>query len=207
MLCIITGSGCIGIDVMFGYRSRKPGNGCRMVPRSSQLCRWLRGLWPDRNPLRRASDRAEAAVVACLAAALLIGVPLTALFAARWSYDADHHTQRVQAAWWQVPAVLLTDASEAPGGPGPLTQHRVLAKWTAPNRTRWTGRIPASQDSRAGTVVRIWVDASGRPTGMPLQDGDAEREATLTAAFAAAGLGLILLGAALLARRMLTAAD
>lgn len=38
---------------------------------------------------------------------------------------------------------------------------------------------------------------------MPLQDRDIERAAALTAALASAGLSLLLLGAALLARRML----
>ncbi len=39
----------------------------------------MRRLWPDRNPLRRAADRAEAAVMAGLLAMFLVGVPLAAV--------------------------------------------------------------------------------------------------------------------------------
>jgi len=39
----------------------------------------VRGLWPDRNPLRRSSDRAEAGIIAGLAAAFLLGAPLIAV--------------------------------------------------------------------------------------------------------------------------------
>ena len=42
---------------------------------------WLRGLWPDRDPFRRASDRAEATVVAAALVIFLIGGPLLALAA------------------------------------------------------------------------------------------------------------------------------
>ena len=38
--------------------------------------RVVRGLWPDRNPLRRTIDRAEAVVVAGLAIVFLAGPPL-----------------------------------------------------------------------------------------------------------------------------------
>ncbi len=37
--------------------------------------RLVRGLWPDHNPLRRRSDRIEAAVAALLLLGLLGGVP------------------------------------------------------------------------------------------------------------------------------------
>ena len=43
--------------------------------------RWLRrvrGWWPDRNPLRRRCDRAEAAIVTVLVAAFLAGALLLA---------------------------------------------------------------------------------------------------------------------------------
>lgn len=174
-----------------------------LVPQPSRFRRWLRGLRPGRNPLRRASDRAEAALVAGLAAALLAGVPLAALSAARSSHDAGVRALHTQAGWRQVPAVLLADAATAPAGPASSPLRRVLANWTAPDGMQWTGRIPAPAGATAGTVLRAWVDASGRPTGIPLQHGQIERQAALAALFAAAGLVLVLLGAAALARRML----
>ncbi len=103
-----------------------------LVPHPSRFRCWLRGLWPDGNPLRRACDRAEAAVVVGLAAALLVGVPLTALSVGLSSYGAGVRAQHAQAAWRQVPAVLLADAPDAaPAGSGSW-RPRVLAYWTAP---------------------------------------------------------------------------
>lgn len=49
------------------------------APGGTPLAMRVRRLWPDRNPLRRASDRAEFAVAIMLLVALLAGVPLTAL--------------------------------------------------------------------------------------------------------------------------------
>ena len=48
--------------------------------------RAVRGLWPDRNPLRRTVDRAEAGVVAALAVAFLAGAPLAAVAAGHYAY-------------------------------------------------------------------------------------------------------------------------
>jgi len=57
------------------------------------VTRVARGLWPDRNPLRRTSDRAEAAMVAVLIAAFLIGAPLIALITWRLTFanNFQHH--------------------------------------------------------------------------------------------------------------------
>jgi hypothetical protein len=52
-------------------------------------------------------------------------------------------------------------------------------------------------------MVGVWVDASGRLTGIPLQHRQVERQAALAAVLAAAGLALVLLGAAALARQIL----
>ena len=52
--------------------------------------RWLRGVrgwWPDRNPLRRRCDRAEAALVTLLVAVFVASAPLLALLAGRQAHD------------------------------------------------------------------------------------------------------------------------
>jgi hypothetical protein len=164
---------------------------------------WLRLLRPDHNPLRRASDRVEAAVVAGLAAALLAGVPLAALSAAWWGYDAGVRTQHAQTSWRQVPAVLLANAATAPAGPGSSALRSVPATWTAPDGARRTGPVRAPVSARAGTAVRVWVDASGGPAGPPFQHGQVVSLAALAALLASAGAGLVLLGAGRLARHML----
>ena len=53
----------------------------RLAVVAAWAVRVLRGLWPDRNPLRRTIDRAEAVVVAGLAVVFLAGVPLAAVSA------------------------------------------------------------------------------------------------------------------------------
>lgn len=58
--------------------------------------RGMRGWWPDSNPLRRASDRAEAAVFAALLAVFLAGAPLAALAAAGWAHHSGQHAEHVQ---------------------------------------------------------------------------------------------------------------
>jgi len=51
------------------------------------LRRWLWGLWPGRNPLRRRCDCAEAVILSGLVAACVIGGPLAAVGAGRWAHD------------------------------------------------------------------------------------------------------------------------
>src|SRR5262249_56389680 len=74
--------------------------------------RWLRrvrGWWPDRNPLRRRCDRAEAALFTVLVAVFLAGAPLLALSAGRWAHDSGPPAGHAQPAGpHQVPAVLRT---------------------------------------------------------------------------------------------------
>jgi hypothetical protein len=144
----------------------------------------------------------EAAVVAWLAAALLAGVPLAALSAGRLSYDAGVSAEHAQQAWRQVPAVLLIDAPDA-APDGPARAAGSLADWTAPDGAQRAGRVPAPPDTRAGTVLRVWVDASGRLAGSPVPRRQVELQAALAGLLAAAGLVLILLGTAALARCVL----
>ena len=75
----------------------------------TRITRWLRGLWPDRNPLRRACDRAEAAIGALLLGAFLIGAPLLALACGQWAASAALRAQDAQRATrYQVTAVIAT---------------------------------------------------------------------------------------------------
>lgn len=141
--------------------------------------------------------------MAGLAIALLAGVPLAALSAARGSYDAGVRAQHAQASWRQVPAVLLASAATAPAGPGGPALRRVPATWTAPDGARRAGPVRAPASARAGTAVRVWVDASGGLAGPPIQHGEVVSLAALAALLASAGAGLALLGGGRLARRML----
>ena len=66
------------------------------------LTRLARALGLDRNPLRRATDRAEAWIRVGLLAVFLIAGPMAALDAGDWAYH-----EGITAA--RAPAVLLCD--------------------------------------------------------------------------------------------------
>jgi hypothetical protein len=171
------------------------------VPRLTG-CGWrLRGLWPDRNPLRRAVDRVEAVLMAGLAAAFLIGAPLVAVAAGQWSYAAGLRVERAQqSAWHQVPAVLLADVpSRGYAGYEP----QVWARWTARNGTQGSGDVDAPAGARAGRTVLVWVDASGRLTGPPLRHEQVKGQVILAVLVALAALGWLLAGAGVIAHHRL----
>jgi hypothetical protein len=154
---------------------------------------WLRGRWPDHNPLRRTSDRVEAAVVA---AALILF-----LFGWHWADSAAHRVQqRQQSAWHQVSAVLLANARPVVDiGYGGVAGAEVRARWTAPDGTARTGDVAAPASAEAGSTVRVWVDQSGAQTGPPLRAQQAAGQAALAAVLAPFALGTVLLCAVSLA--------
>jgi len=69
-----------------------------MPGRPCGLTRLARALGLDRNPLRRATDRAEAWIRAGLLAVFLIAGPMAALSAGHWAYHAGTTTVPVPAA-------------------------------------------------------------------------------------------------------------
>jgi hypothetical protein len=174
----------------------------------ARAARAARGLWPDRNPLRRTVDRVEAAVVGGLVVVFLAGAPLAALTAGHAVYRIWSRTAHAQqAAWHQVPAVLLASVPASGYDDG-----QVSARWTAPDGTRHTGNVPAPAGARAGSTLMVWVDAAGRPTSPPLQLWEVRGQAAAAATLASIAAGLVLLCAgrlahSLLGRRRLAAWD
>jgi hypothetical protein len=172
--------------------------------------RFWRELRLDGNPLRRTCDRTQAVLLACLLSALVVVVPLAAMVAGAQAYSAGLRAERAERAnWRQVPAVLLATAP-ATGSAG--YEVPVRATWTAPDGTRRAGPAAAPPGTPAGRTETLWVDASGRPTGMPLQPvqviGHAIGVAAITAT--AAVFALLCLGALarwVLYRRRLAAWD
>jgi len=149
---------------------------------------WLPRLWrrwrPDGNPLRRTSDRMEAALLAILIAAFLCGAPLAGIAAGRaaaGSVRAEH----AQPGAHRVDAVLL---QQAPGKPHPMFQAPldplVPAQWKAPDGTLRTGEIYAPAGAAADSTVLVWTDRSGQLTASPLQRGDVVEEVALAASLA-----------------------
>ena len=135
--------------------------------RTCWLARLLRGLRPDRNPLRRGSDRAEAVVLAALLAAFLAVAPFAAHAAGHWaSASAAREAQAQRASLTQVTATLVRTAPVWSGyGAGAVTQ----ARWRAPDGQRQDRRGIRDRRALAGGTVRIWVDRD-RPAGQSAAD-------------------------------------
>jgi hypothetical protein len=167
-----------------------------------RTARVVRGLWPDRNPLRRTMDRVEAIIVGGLVVAFLAGAPLAAVATGHAVYRAGSRTAHAQQATWrQVPAVLT---ATAPAAATDQDQVTAPASWTAPNGTRHTGTVPAPPGTAAGRTVLVWVDAAGGLTGHPpLRLAQVRGLAALAITFTSLAVGLILLCAGLLAHAVL----
>ncbi len=175
------------------------------APKVTRTGRWLRGMLPDHNPLRRTTDRAEAAILALLLAAFLVGAPLLAIAGGRWAYDSALRAGNGQSmVRHQVTAVLIADAPNPPqtiyGSP---VQVGVLARWTVPGGTTRIGEIPATPGAKAGSLVSVWVDTAGRLTTPPLRHSDAAGQRGLAVVLAPLALSLVMLGWWKLARRAL----
>jgi hypothetical protein len=178
--------------------------------RTSAIAMIVRGLWPSRNPLRRATDKAETVLVAGLIAAFLVGAPAASVGAAHWAAAAGQRAEQVTR--YKVEAVLLQDTP----GPyytlyGPVAMP-ALAMWTAPDGSARAGLIKATYGGHAGAKVSIWTNKSGEPIGPPPRRGQVSTQEALAAASAFVLTGLVLLVAGMVAlgavnRRRLAAWD
>ena len=171
--------------------------------RLARLARWL-GI--DRNPLRRGTDRIEAALRLVMMIMLATAVPTAAVLAGQ---QADHmalnqaHAQR--AADHLVTAVLL-ERAPATGIPDPYTSVQyawVLARWQPPGQPPRTGEVLALAGARKGSTVRTWIAPSGAVTDPPLNHRDIAGDVCIAVVATCLVSWLVLLTAGALARRAL----
>jgi hypothetical protein len=183
--------------MMRSHEDRRPGR------RLTRLARWL-GF--DRNPLRRGTDRIEAALRLVMIIMFAAAVPAAAVFVGR---QADHvaldraHAQR--AANHLVNAVLLEQAPPT-GPPDPYTSVQttwVLARWQPPGLPPRTGEVLATAGARKGSTVRMWIGPSGAVTSPPLDHRDIVGDVLIAAVATGLVSWLVLLAFGALARRAL----
>jgi len=140
----------------------------RPYENQARLARWL-GF--DRNPLRRGTDRVEAALRLVMIILVVVAVPAASVAAGRWAYHYALHRAQVQRTVdHQVTAVLLRDAP-ATGTPDPYTSVRtawVPARWQPPGQPPRTGVVLAVVGARKGSTVRTWIDRTGAVTDPPM---------------------------------------
>jgi hypothetical protein len=136
----------------------------------TRLARGARRLGVGRNPLRRRTDRIEAAIILATMILLLVAVPLAAFVIGRQADDlALRQAHARQAAEHAVTAVLLQQAPPT-GAPDPYTSVQwttALARWQPPGQRPRSGEVPAPAGTRAGRTVTVWTDASGAITTPP----------------------------------------
>lgn len=156
------------------------------------LRRLARGLFPDRNPLRRGTDRLEAVLFAVLLAAMFVAAPLGAIAASGWEHGLSLRQMRAQqAAWHHVRAALLENAQDS--GAYPALMAEAVVRWTAADGRMATATTRVPEYAKAGTVIWIWTNRSGQIV-MPLRPSDIEVRDGLAAA---AAVGVMVTGAVL----------
>jgi hypothetical protein len=182
------------------------GEMMRAVPGSPRLsARLARALGLDRNPLRRASDRAEAWIRVGLLAAFLIAGPIAAQAAAGWAHQAGAaRTSTGAAQVHPVRAVLLQpSAAVHTAAPDTGAQVWVRARWASPGAPDRIGEVLAPRGSPAGTVVTVWMTGSGRVTAPPPESGQLADETVLAVIIALAAVAFALLAVLRLSRLFL----
>ncbi|MGW4204703.1 Rv1733c family protein [Streptomyces sp. NPDC004726] len=153
------------------------------------------GVWRwRRNPLRRATDRAEAWMTLVAALLLVTAAPLIGWIsgaAADESLERQARAQRQQRQ--QVTATVLGPAPAAPAGAylpdtsAVTGKHPlVIAEWTAADGGKRTGRLASRlREPRVGDSFGVWTDRQGRVVGRPM-NATAVRVNTVLAGVAAA---------------------
>ena len=172
----------------------------------SRLARCASWLGFDRNPLRRRIDWIDAAIRVLTLISLLVAVPMATVVA---GLQADHLAQRQvhaqQVAEHQVTAVLLRQA-QSTGIPDPYTSVQmtlVLARWQPPGGAPRSGQVPAPAGARAGSIVPVWIDASGAITRPPPDHRVIVGDVCVTAVVTGLVAIAVVLGLGALARHVL----
>ena len=181
----------------------KMGRG-RVNARPNWLVRLARGVRPDRNPLRRKSDRLEtflyagSIVVAAVAAPFAVSAAASAGHAAAVSAQSVERTTR-----HEIKAVLLQRAADGGDGYAPSSEVLAQAAWRTPGGAPRSGVVTAPAGAAKGSSVLVWTDPQGNLAGAPLDAGQIAGQADQAGAAAAGGLALLLLSETVLVRQIL----
>ncbi|MER7572705.1 hypothetical protein [Streptomyces sp. NPDC126514] len=171
--------------------------------------RAISGLWRWRhNPLRRATDLAEAWVALCALLLLLALAPVAGALVGAAAQEALQESVREQrASRHQVTATVTGTLGDSPLDADPETaatgrevRTRVLADWTAPDGTERHGAVTTrTADPQPGDRFPLWTDRQGRTTARPLDSATATTHAVL----AGFGAALLVTGLVESARRLI----
>jgi hypothetical protein len=170
----------------------------RRAIRATRLGRFVRGRRPDRNPLRRGSDRVETAVLALLVIVFLVAAPFATLASGSWALARAHQAQLAErASSYQVPAVVLK--LDEPSG-GAFLDAQARARWTAHDGKVITGDIAVPLGTAAGATHWLWTTADGQLTNPPLEDSQVTGQAYVAEGFTVVILAILLTSTGLMTR-------
>ncbi|GAA0339813.1 hypothetical protein ACKI1I_30840 [Streptomyces turgidiscabies] len=160
--------------------------------------RAIGGLWRWRhNPLRRATDLAEAWVALAALLLILLAAPLIGVLVGGAAQGALQQAVRDQReARHLVTATVVRKLPRSPLEPDPESaapreaRSRVEADWKGPDGTEQHGKVMASLKSpHPGDHFTLWTDEEGRIAAQPLDTATATTHAVL------AGFGATVLSA------------
>ena len=155
------------------------------------LLRTVRGLRPDRNPLRRGTDRLETFLLAGLFVAAAAGTPFAAHAASHASaVDAQHAQQEQLVARHQVRATLTQNAAPV-SVYGLNTYVLTPGTWTSVDGVRRSGTVPAEPGSPKGKAVTVWTYTNGYLASPPLTAAEVAGQADAAMAGTIAGVGIV----------------
>ncbi|MFE9438577.1 hypothetical protein ACFYO2_06165 [Streptomyces sp. NPDC006602] len=162
--------------------------------------RAISGIWRwRRNPLRRATDLAEAWVALVALLLILVVGPVIGSLVGGVAQEALQRSVREQhESRHLVTATVVRKLDRSPLDADPETssgrnlRSRVAADWTAPDGTVHHGTVIAAlEEPHRGDHFTLWTDEHGRTVARPLDSATATTHAVL------AGFGAALLTAGL----------
>ncbi|MEO3811605.1 hypothetical protein ABGB17_21635 [Sphaerisporangium sp. B11E5] len=155
-----------------------------------RVTRRVRLYRPDRNPLRRRSDRWEALVVA-----LATGLVLLALWPAALAGAAVYRDGlRAEASGPGIRERVVVTLVETPAG---------AREWRTDQGVLVTGRVAALTDAAAGTSAIVWIDGHGAITTRPRLHAEVVLSAVLAVLWVELGAIVVALVGHRIARRAL----
>ena len=169
--------------------------------RSAGSCARRLGL--DRNPLRRGTDRIEAVVRLLTLIVLVVAVPVAAVTVGRQTDHAELRQAHAQRATEHLVNAVLLEQAQATGIPAPYTSVQltwVLARWQPPGLPARSGEVLAPAGAPKGSIVPIWVNASGTVTDPPTDDRTIVGDVCIAVTVTCIGSVLVLLGLGVLTR-------
>ncbi len=115
--------------------------------------RVLRGLRPDRNPLRRTSDRAQAYLLAALFVVAAAVAPFAAQLASHAAYAVALRAEQAKLTGTHPVRARLTEVAHSTVNVNVVApQVPVEATWTSVTGVRRTGPVLAPPGTPAGTA-------------------------------------------------------